>query len=427
MKVNRFLVVAGFAGLVLANESLLAANWPQWRGPMGVGITSETDLPTKWSATENVKWKVPMPARGNSTPVVWGDKVFVTQPIEKEGRRLLICFDRGTGKKLWEVGTTYEAKETSHRTNPPASASPYVDGERVYVWFGSAGIFCYDLNGKELWHRELGKQQHEWGYAASPVIYKNFCILNFGPGENSFLIALDKTSGKTLWQLNIPEAKPKERTDGFAGQSDGVVGSWSTPIVVNASGRDELIVSLADGLKGFEPTTGKELWHCGGINPLLYTSPIYGDGVIVAMGGYHGTTIAVKPGGSGDVTKKMLWKEERTKNRLGSGVIHKGHIFIGNTEGVAECIELSTGKVVWEERLPGVGPKTELWSSMMLSGDKIYIVNQSGDCIILRASPKFEVIGVNSIGNELTNASVVPSEGDLFIRTHEHLWCIGKK
>lgn len=404
-----------------------AANWPAWHGPKGSGVTPETHLPVRWSATENVRWKVPLPDRGNSSPIVWRDRVFVTQAIEKDNRLTVLCFNRASGRVLWQSGISYLEKDPTHETNPYGSASPVTDGERVIAWFGSAGVYCYNMNGKELWRRDLGKQNHQWGYAASPIIYGDLCFLNFGPGERTFLIALDKKTGKTVWKFDVPELQSKERTDGFSGQRNGVVGSWSTPIAINVSGRDELVVSFPEQVRAFDPKTGKELWVCDGLNPLIYSSPIYGDGVVVAMGGFLGTSLAVKPGGNGNVTAtNRLWKRERNKNQLGTGVIHQGYFYVLDTPGIAECIELTTGKLVWEKRVSGAGPKDESWSSMILSGDKIYILNQSGDTIVLRASPKFELIGVNSIGNELTNSTLAVSDGEFFIRTHENLWCIGE-
>ncbi len=373
-----------FFSATLCSVSVHADNWPAWRGAEGLGITREKNLPRQWSATENVRWKIALPDRGNSSPIIWRNRVLITQALEKEQRLSVMCFDRAEGKLLWQAGTSSAVKDLTHKTNPYCSSSPVTDGERVIAWFGSAGLFCFDLNGKELWHRELGKQRHIWGYGSSPIIYRDLCILNFGPGERSFLIALDKKTGEPVWQVDVPPLPTKERTDGFAGNPD-----------------------------------------CDGLDPLVYASPIYGEGVLVAMSGFMGSAIAVKTGGSGDVTAThRLWKKDRTKNRICSGVIAGGHIYVMNMEGIAECLELNTGRVVWEERLPGSGPKSDSWSSMVLAGDKIYLPNQSGDVIVLRASPKFDVIAVNSIGNEMCNASLAVSDGELFLRTDKHLWCI---
>src|SRR5581483_2548081 len=200
-----------------------ADNWPAWRGPTGQGHSAETDLPVKWSATENVKWKVPLPDEGNSTPVVWGDRVFVTQATGKTTwppkggggpataeSRMLLCFRRSDGKELWRKEVTYKEPESTHPTNPFCSASPATDGERVIVSHGSAGVFCYDLGGRELWRRDLGKCEHIWGNAASPVIYKNLVILNFGPGPRTFLVALDKQTGREVWKVEEKGSKPQE-------------------------------------------------------------------------------------------------------------------------------------------------------------------------------------------------------------------------
>src|SRR6185503_169582 len=165
-----------------AANLLPAANWPAWRGPLGTGITEEKNLPTKWSKTENLKWRIPLPEAGNSTPIVWGDRIFVTQAVGKQ--RMLMCFNRADGKLLWQQGvTTRLAADPTHATNPHCSASPVTDGERVIAWFGSAGLACYDFTGKKLWSVDLGLQRHIWGYGASPMILGELCFLNFGPGE----------------------------------------------------------------------------------------------------------------------------------------------------------------------------------------------------------------------------------------------------
>jgi len=414
------------ASLILSPGQLYA-NWPAWRGPDGSGVTPEKNIPTRWSATENVRWKIPLPDRGNSTPVIWGDKVFVTQAVEKDHTRSLMCFSRRDGKLLWQKSVTYTAKEESHKDNPHCSASPVTDGERVIVSHASAGTFCYDLDGKELWKRDLGRQEFEWGSGSSPVLHGDTCFIYHGPGKGAHLIALDKKSGETFWKYDEPEIDVGKRTDGFRGQEPGIICTYSTPVIVKAAGRDELLMSFPRYLRAFDPKTGKELWHCDGLNPLVYTSPIHSDGIAVAMGGFFGDTIAVKTGGSGDVTgTHRVWRTERAKTGIGSGVVHDGHIYIVNASGIADCIELKTGKIIWTERVKGDGPKSDTWSSMVLSGDRLYILNQSGDCVVLNASPKFELIGANSVGNEMCNASLAVSGGDLFIRTHKHLWCIAE-
>ena len=422
----RQIVLISFPLILLAG-AVHAANWPAWRGPEGMGVSSEKNLPLRWSTNENVRWRTDLPERGNSTPIIWGTRVFVTQAIEKEKRRTLMCFNRTTGKLLWQVGPTVAESEQTHETNPQCSGSPVTDGERVIAWFGSGGLYCFDLHGKELWHRDLGPQRHIWGWGASPMLYRDLCILNFGPGEPSFLLAVNKKTGKDAWKLVEPNADSGEKKPG---QDKAVwAGSWNTPVAIHANGRTELAVAWPKRMLALEPTTGKELWSCTGLNPLVYTSPLYDakSETVVAMGGFNGMSLAVKAGGSGDVTEsRRLWHHPRTKQRIGSGVIHDGHIYIHNDPGVAECFELPTGKLVWEERLKGPGPKSDNWSSMVLAGEKLYAINQGGDTFVLKASPKFEVLATNSLG-QTAMSSIAPSDGELFIRTHKSLWCISDK
>ena len=402
---------------------LRSENWPAWRGPEGTGVCHETNLPLRWSTNDNVRWRVPLPERGNSTPVIWGNRVFITQALEKENRRTLLCFDRANGKLLWQSGVKAD-KEVSHDTNPLCSASPVTDGERVIVSFASAGLHCYDFAGKEIWQRDLGKQAHIWGNAASPIIHGDLCILNFGPGERTFLIAVDKKTGRTVWQTDEPGGDAGEKK---AGQDKPAwIGSWTTPVVAKVNGREELLMSFPKRACAFNPQTGKELWTCQGLNPLVYTSPLFSDGIVVAMGGFGGSALAVKAGGSGDVTgTHRLWQHPRTKQRIGSGVIAGDYIYILNDPGVAECMELKSGKVIWEERLKGAAAKTDSWSSMVLAGEKIYVINQSGDAFVLQASPKFELLATSSIG-ETTMGSLAISNGEIFIRSYKSLWCIGE-
>jgi outer membrane protein assembly factor BamB len=417
----------GLLLLLTAVSFSAQADWPAWRGPTGQGITRDKNVPARWSATENVRWKVPLPDRGNSTPAIWGDKIFLTQAIEAKHERSLLCLSRADGRILWTKAINYTEPEETHESNPPCSASPVTDGERVIVSHGSAGVYCYDLDGKELWQRQLGRQEFEWGNGSSPVLHGDACILYHGPGKGAHLVALDKKSGRTLWKFDEPPANVRQRTDGFRGREPGIVCTYSTPLIVQEGDRAELLMSFPQYLRALDPRNGKELWRADGLNPLVYTSPIYSDGIAVAMGGYMGNTIAVRTGGSGDVTAShRLWRSERTKVGIGTGVVREGYIYVVNASGIADCQELKTGKIIWTERVKGHGPTSDTWSSSVLAGDRVYHVNQSGDCVVFRASPKFEALGVNSIGNEMCNASLAVSRGEVFLRTHKNLWCFAE-
>ena len=416
-------------GICLAFASLdtRAANWPGWRGPNQDGRSTEARFPTEWSPTRNIRWKAPLPERGNSSPVVWGDRIYVTQAMEAEKRRTVICFSRKEGKLLWQQGTEFTGKEATHSENPYCAASPATDGKKVVATFGSAGVFAFDPKGRELWHRDLGPQAHDWGYASSTVIDGDRCYVFHGPGPHSTLVALDGGSGKVLWEQKLPEPVPTERFDGFKGQLPGRIGAFGTPLLIEAGGRRQLVMGLPEQLRAWDPKTGKPLWHSAGLNPLVYTTPAWDGETLVALGGYFGSGLAIKPAAAeGDATSHRLWFEQRArKNRIGSPVIHGPHIYVMNSDGIAECLELGTGKSVWSERLKGPGAKADTWSSFTLAGEKLYMVNQSGDAFVLRASPKFELLAVNSLG-EFTNSSFAHSDGELFLRTYNHLWCIAE-
>ena len=416
---NKHLLTAITAtGLLVA--PCTAANWPSWRGPTNDGVTEETDLPLTWSPSENVKWKVSLPERGNSTPVIWGDKLFLTQAVGD--KRLLLCFDKKTGKQLWEAGTSWDSKkELTHGTNPYCSASPATDGERVVVFFASAGVHCYDLDGKELWKRtDLGEQRHIWGCGTSPVLAGDRVFLNFGPGANTVLHCFDKKTGKTLWKHGEP--------GGDSGEGSGKkwLGSWSDPLLRKVGSRYELLMTWPGRACAFDPMTGKELWTCAGLTPLVYNSPLFADDMLIAMCGYGGAAMAVKCGGNGDVTSThRVWHEPKVQQRIGSGVVHEGHHYILTDGGIAECRDLKTGKLVFNERLKGPGPTGQNWSSLVRSGDRLYAANQGGDCFVFKAAPKFELLATNSLGEKIIG-SIAVSDGHLFIRSYQNLWCIGR-
>jgi outer membrane protein assembly factor BamB len=236
---------------------------------------------------------------------------------------------------------------------------------------------------------------------------------------------VDKITGKDRWQVNEPNADSGEKKPGQ--ERPRWTGSWSTPVFILVEGREQLLMSWPQRLIAFEPNTGKDLWHCDGLNDLVYTSPLHDRGVVVAMGGYGGKAMAVRAGGSGDVTgSRRLWQHPKTRQRIGSGVVYDRHIYILTDPGFLECWELETGKLVFEERLMGAGIDNTSWSSMVLADGRLYVVNHSGDTFVLRASPKFERLAMNPLG-EHTEGSIAVSDGELFLRTHRALWCIGPK
>jgi len=388
----------------------VAENWPAWRGARGIGVSNESQLPTRFSPSENVAWKTSLPAPGNSTPIIWDQRVFVTCQNDGGKIRSLICFDRKNGKKLWQHDVPYPHQETSHNDNPFCSGSPTTDGTLVYASFDSAGVVACDLDGNVVWQRNLGKLTHVFGPASTPVLYKHLLIIHRGPGDPTHIIALDKKTGKTVW--DTPEK----------GINDKLYGSWSTPVIYRVGDHDEFALSMPGQLKGFDPLTGKELWTCDGLGPSNYPDTVVGDGVLIGVSGFQKSMMAVRMGGRGDITKDYrLWHVEMTQQRVGSGVVRDGHLYVSNAPGIAECIEVKTGQSVWKERLGG-----NLWGSMLLAGDRLYVSNTQGEIFILAASPQYRLIAQNSM-EEHIKASLAPSDGQLFIRTYKNLYCVGTR
>lgn len=402
-----------FACLLLAAAPLHADNWPAWRGPTGQGHSAEKNLPLKWSEKENVKWKVKLADPGNSTPVVWGGKIFLTQANKGGTIRSLMCLDRKDGTLLWQKDIEYPDKERNWNDTWYANASPALDGERVYVSFGSAGMYCFDINGKELWKRtDLGKWDHAFGNASSPVLYGDLAFLWCGPNEGkgrNFLLAVNKKTGETVWE------------------HDEKVGSWSTPILVRLNDQDQLLLSVVPHLKALDPKTGKEIWRCKGLTKYVYTSPLYANGIAVSMSGYGGAAFAVKTGGSGDITEDRLWLHPDNTQRVGSGVMLGQHIYMVDEDGMPHCYEAKTGEDVWKvdpKKKPGSGPT---WGSMVHADGRLYVLMRNGDTLVFDASPNYKLLARNPLKGENTNASLAISDGEIFIRTFRHLYCIGEK
>jgi len=399
---------------------LQADDWPSFRGPNGKGITNDTGFPTKWGPGENIKWKVALPGDGNSSPIVSNGYVFVASADNQGANRILSCYDRSNGELQWSKVVQYKGGEQTHKTNPYSGSTPVSDGKRVIVWHGSAGLFCYDFSGKSLWKQtELGSASHMWGYGSSPIIYKDRVIINFGPGKNTFMVALGLENGKVIWKTKEP-----------GGSDDGsgrMVGSWSTPAIIKVDGQDQILCSMPTRVVAYDPENGKIMWSVGGLpsprGDLVYTSVVLGDDYGIAMGGYKGPAIGFHFGGEGDVTaQNRFWHQrDRQPQRIGSGVIVGDYLYIGNAgPNTIECIHAKTGKQMWQERAAGAH-----WGSVVLAEGKIYANSQDGSTTIFLPNPKkFELISVNNL-NERTNSTPAFSDGEIFQRTEKHLYCIG--
>jgi outer membrane protein assembly factor BamB len=415
-----------FCGLMLTSfcwRSGVAANWPAWRGPNGNGSTGEGNIPISWSATNNVVWRVELPEAGNSSPIVSGDRVFVTQAIGN--RRTVICVDRLSGKMLWTAGPTYNEPElTMKESNPYCAASPVTDGERVIAHFGSAGLYCFDFDGRELWHADVGKISHMFGTGSSPCLEGDRCFVFVGPGEsaNELMVAVETRTGKTVWRSEALQPSAEEMSK--VTTNGPPIGSWSTPIVIQHDGRKELAMSFDFRFGAYDLKSGKLLWQNPGLGLQTYVTPLWSDGMLISMSGT--VAVAVRPPADGGSEAETLWAQPKSKFRFSSGVTTEKHLYFLSENGFAECWDKRTGKILWQERLQGPGKKMTSWSSLSMAGNFIYAPNQSGDVFVFAAEPTFRTVSTNSVA-EPTNASLALAQGNVIMRTDRALWCFGKE
>lgn len=440
-RIALILLVVG-AVIPLRGVPARAENWPEWRGPSGTGVCADKSLPLEWSGTQNVRWRVPLPDRGNSTPIIWGDRIFLTQAIEAEHRRTLLCFNRADGRLLWQSGVTYTGHEPTNAENPYCSGSPCTDGTHVVAYFGSAGLYCYDFSGKERWHRDVGRVDSWQGSGSSPIIHGKLCFLNAGPGTHAALIACDVDTGNVAWKVIPPKVDggaapgaPPPAGGGFDNammQADpsgagGFRGSWSTPVILHSAARDQLVVVHPYQVSGYDPESGHVLWTCDGLPDQAFASPAVGDGVLVATGhrvsggGTRVTAIQL----AGIVPAHRLWQVDLPKDCVGSGVIVSGHLYLVTQFGSIICLRIADGSKVWEKRLSGRAAVGGSWSSIVVANDRLIIPNHSGEVFVLAASPEFKLLATNWAADETTCASAAISDGALFLRTYKALWCFG--
>lgn len=384
-------------------------NWPRFGGPQGIFHSAEANLPVEWSAGA-VQWKAPLEGWGQSSPVVWGERIFLTTALDGGRERVVFCLDRNGGKKLWQHTAWTGEPEPTHKMNGWASASCVTDGEVVVAFFGRGGIHGYTVEGKHLWSRDLGRFDGPWGTAACPIIFGDTVIQNGDSESEAFLIALDKRTGKTVWST------PRESLRG-----------WSTPIIVDAGGHQELVLNGHHGVRGYDPATGKELWFCSGYNGRGEPIPAVANGLLYVVNGLAGDVYAVRPGGHGDVSNThRVWHTPRKAGRdLPSPVVVGNYLLVLGMNGILTCYDATGGKELWKERIA-----EHFSSSPLVAGGLVYFQNESGETVVVRPGPQLDVAARNTLGagsDELFRASLTPSEGQLFARSDKFLYCIGAR
>ena len=408
--------------LVASSTAMLSADdWVQFRGPGGLGTSRETGLPTTWSDTENIAWKAELPGPGASSPITLGERVFITcysgygiEPNEGDQQALvrhLLCLHRKDGSVIWHKQFAPKLPEHQYQGEGSyhgyAASTPTTDGQRIYLFFGKTGVFCLDLDGNTIWQASVGEKTNGWGSGCSPLLYQDLLIINASV-ESGSLVALNKQTGEEVWRAK------------------GIGSAWNTPILVPGKERTELVVSMADQVVSFHPKTGEELWRAEGVHRYVCPSVIYHDDIVYAIGGGH-TSLAVRTGGSGDVTASHgLWRLNKGSN-VSSPIYHEGYLYWTRDGNVACCQNPATGEMVYEQRIqPDTGT---IWSSPVLADGKLYYVSQRKGTFVIAAQPKFELLAHNVLTEDSsrTNGSLAVSHGQLFLRTDRYLYCIGKK
>ena len=417
---RRLLIAVAFL-VCLAGSTVLADNWPQWRGPFLNGISSEKNLPTRWSAEDNVTWKLAMPSWTGATPVIWGERIFLN--VADGNDLFLWCVDREKGEPVWKK--LLGSGNTKMRKQNMSSPSPVTDGKNVWVMTGTGVLKSFDFAGNEQWARDVQKDYGRfglnWGYASSPLLYEDALFVQVLHGmktdDPSYLLRIDKKTGKTIWRVERPTNAISESPD-----------SYTTPALVRQGNSVEIVITGGDCVTGHDPATGKELWRANGLNPdnnpnfRIVASPVVYEAVVYAPTRVK-PLLAIKAGGRGDVTQSnKLWAFDHGPD-VPTPVTDGKYFYVVDDRGIMWCLDAKTGQAVW-------GPqriKPAIYSSSpVLADEKLYVTNEEGLTTVLKAGPKFEVLAQNSL-NDYTLSSPAISDGQIFIRTAQYLYCIGKR
>ncbi len=429
-------IIVSSASLFAADPIDRAHQWPQWRGPDATGVAKHGDPPLTWSPDKNIAWKTPIDGKGSSTPIIWGDQIFILtavdtkkiddtlpkpedQPDRPFGIKypntthqfLLLSIDRATGKENWRKTCIEKVPhEGTHNDNNYASASPTTDGRRLFVWFGSAGLFCYDLAGELLWQRDLGpvNMRRSFGEGSSPVIRGERLILNRDNEDKSYIIVLDAATGATVWQ--------KERDE---------ISSWATPFVVEHAGRTQVIVNASNKVRSYNLENGELFWECGGQVGNVTPSPVADADRVYCLSGYSGAAAFALPlDAKGDLTdsKEIAWSLSRGTPYVPSPLLYDGLLYFNQSnDGILSCVEAATGKVVIERtRMPDIA---KLYSSPVGAADRCYFTSRDGTTLVIAKAPEFKVLATNRLG-EGVDASPALLGKQLFLRGEKHLFCL---
>jgi outer membrane protein assembly factor BamB len=404
--------------VLLLPAAARAEEWPGWRGPRGDGTSTETGVPYRWSATENVRWKVPIPGKGHSSPIIWGDRVFLTTCLEEKGERVLLCLDRKSGKTLWQRVVLTAPLERKHSLNSYASSTPVTDGKHVWVSFlayPNMEVACYDRDGHKVWQRSPGKLLSVHGFCSSPVLHKDLVILNGDQDAPAYLVALDRATGAERWRVDRPN-----RTR-----------SYCTPIFIPSPGQPgvtQMVLSGSKCVTGYDADTGKLLWIIDGPTEQYVASLVYLDGVLFLTTGFpQRHLMGINPAGRGNITdtEYVLWhignkaNGERGASYVPSPIAAGGLFYVVSDAGYVSCLEAKTGQRLWMKKLG----RRHSASPVLVEG-KLFFPDDDGTTWVLPVGRDFKVLAKNALG-EACYASPAVSRGQVFVRTLHHLWCLG--
>ncbi len=413
-------LVAAMAIVLTSSAAVRADNWPQWRGPMGNGISTETNLPVRWTATENIAWKLALPTWSGSTPIVWGDRIFLN--VAENGSLFLWAVDRAKGQPVWKrhLGDGDHRERKQNMSTP----SPVTDGTGVWVMTGTGILKAFDFNGTELWMRDIQKEYGrfglQWGYGSSPMLFGDSLFVQVLHGmktdDPSYVLRISKASGRTIWRQERPTIAQRESPD-----------SYTTPAIVKSGASLELVITGGDAVTGHDVNSGKELWRADVLNPTndyayrIVASPVVHGELIIAPTRER-PMVVMKPGGRGNVAKSHVMWEFQNGPDVPTPVTDGTYVYVINDRGIMWCLDAKTGKEIYgRQRL-----RPSTYSGSFVMGDgKLYITNEDGLTTVLRAGPKFEILAENTF-DDYTLSSPAISDGQIFIRTTGALWAIGQ-